>query len=123
MRLLVLGGTQFVGRAIVQSALDDGHTVTLLNRGITQPTGEELFGDDVEHLRGDRRTPGGLDALTGREWDAVCDVAGYLPSEVRASVAALQGKVKLYSFVSSISAYGDSNEERIAAFAVVSSRR
>ena len=116
MKLLVLGGTKFVGRALVHSALQDGHTVTLFNRGITSPTGLELFGDSVEHLTGDRRSPGGLSALEGRNWDAVVDVAGYLPSEVRASVAALQGKVKLYAFVSSISAYGDTTDERIAAF-------
>ncbi len=117
MRLLVLGGTQFVGRAVVHSALAEGHTVTLLNRGLTSPTGPQLFGDAVEHLTGDRRGgPDGLSALEGREWDVVVDVAGYLPSEVRASAAALRGKVKLYAFVSSISAYGDTTDERIVAF-------
>ena len=70
----------------------------------------------MEHLRGDRRADGGLSALAGRSWDAVVDVAGYLPSEVRASTAALKGKVKLYAFVSSISAYGDTTEERTAAY-------
>ncbi|HEX7173801.1 MAG TPA: NAD-dependent epimerase/dehydratase family protein, partial [Pyrinomonadaceae bacterium] len=67
MKLLILGGTLFLGRHIVESALRDGHEVTLFNRGQHNP---ELF-PEVEKLRGDR--DGGLDALRGRSWDAVID--------------------------------------------------
>eukprot|EP01051_Picozoa_sp_SAG22_P025054 SAG22_NODE_7238_length_758_cov_1.550835_1_plen_164_part_10 len=125
MRLLILGGTQFVGRALVEAALADGagggHQVSIFNRGTTQPTGKELFGDRVEHLAGDRRSPGGLAALETGEWDAVVDCAGYLASEVAASVAALKGRVRFYVFVSSVSAYtgvaGDGDEAAAANYA------
>jgi len=99
MRLLVLGGTKFLGRAIVQAALDRGHQVTLFNRGETNP---ELF-PDAEKLRGDRTAD--LSALEGREWDAVTDVAGYLPGVVRRSAEALRDSVRRYLFVSSVPAY------------------
>ena len=81
MRVLVLGGTNFVGRAIVEAAVAEGHTVTLTNRGHSQPTAAELFGDQVEHIAGDRF--GDLCELAGREWDVAIDVNGYLPVAVR----------------------------------------
>jgi 2'-hydroxyisoflavone reductase len=99
MRLLVLGGTKFLGRAVVESALDRGHEVTLFNRGRTNP---ELF-PDVERLVGDR--DGDLGALAGRVWDAVIDPSGYLPRHVRASAELLRGSARHYVFVSSISVY------------------
>ena len=98
MRVLVLGGTQFVGRHVVDAALEHGHDVTLFNRGRTRP---ELF-PAVEKLRGDR--DGGLDALRGRSFDAVVDTSGYVPRIVRETIDAL-GDVGHYTFVSSISAY------------------
>jgi 2'-hydroxyisoflavone reductase len=101
MKLLVLGGTKFLGRAIVEAALGRGHDVTLFTRGQTNP---ELF-PDVEHLRGDR--DGDLSALQGRSWDAVADTSGYVPRVVRASAELLAGAAKHYAFVSSISAYAD----------------
>jgi 2'-hydroxyisoflavone reductase len=101
MRVLVLGGTRFLGRALVDATLEQGHEPTLLNRGQTAP---ELF-PEVEKLRGDRSTD--LSALEGREWDAVLDVAAYMPDDVRRAVEALQGNVGRYVFVSSISAYAD----------------
>ncbi len=73
MRILVLGGTQFLGRHVVDAALARGHDVTLFNRGQTRP---ELF-PDVEKLRGDR--DGDLSALDGRAFDAVVDTSGYVP--------------------------------------------
>lgn len=84
MRLLVLGGTRFLGRAIVESALDAGHELTLFNRGLTNPG---LF-PEVEKIRGDRTAD--LSTLAGRDWDAVVDVATFLPRVVRLSVEALR---------------------------------
>jgi 2'-hydroxyisoflavone reductase len=101
MRALVLGGTRFLGRALVDALLEQGHEPTLFNRGQTQP---ELF-PEVERLRGDRSAD--LSALNGREWDIVLDVAAYFPHEVRRSVEALSGNVGRYVFVSSVSVYAD----------------
>jgi 2'-hydroxyisoflavone reductase len=99
VKLLVLGGTRFLGRAAVEAALARGHEVTLFNRGETNP---ELF-SEAEKLRGDRA--GDLSALGGREWDAVLDPSGYLPAVVRASAEALTDRAGHYLFISSVSAY------------------
>ena len=101
MKLLVLGGTKFLGRAAVEAALARGDEVTLFNRGGTNP---ELF-PEVEKLRGDR--DGDLSALEGREWDAVIDPSGYVPRVVRASAELLRGSVGHYVFVSSASVYAE----------------
>ena len=101
MRLLVLGGTKFLGRAVVADALANGHEVTLFNRGRTNP---DLF-PEVEHLRGDR--DGDLSALAGRRWDAVVDPSGYVPRVVRATAELLAPNVERYVFVSSLSVYAD----------------
>jgi 2'-hydroxyisoflavone reductase len=101
LRILILGGTQFLGVHITQLALARGHTVTLFNRGRTHP---ELF-PQVEKLRGDR--DGQLDALKGRSWDAVIDDSGYVPRHVRLSAELLAPMVHQYLYVSSISAYAD----------------
>jgi 2'-hydroxyisoflavone reductase len=98
MRVLVLGGTQFLGRHVVDAALERGHDVTLFNRGQTRP---ELF-PAAEKLRGDR--DGQLDALRGRDFDAVVDTSGYVPRIVRETIDAL-GTVGHYTFVSSVSVY------------------
>src|SRR5581483_619873 len=95
VRLLVLGGTQFLGRHVVETALARRHEVTLFNRGRTRPA---LF-PDAEHLVGDR--DGGLDALRGRDWDAVVDTSGYVPRVVRQSAELLEPSVGRYLFVSS----------------------
>jgi len=100
MRLLVLGGTQFLGRHVAELALRRGHDLTLFNRGETRP---ELF-PTAEKLRGDR--DGDLTALAGREFDAVVDTSGYVPRVVRQTLEALGG-VGHYTFVSSISVYGE----------------
>lgn len=100
MQLLVLGGTRFLGRHVVELALERGHDVTLFNRGETHP---ELF-PDAEKLRGDR--DGNLDALRSRSFDAVVDTSGYVPRIVRETIEAL-GEVGHYTFVSSISVYAD----------------
>ena len=101
MRLLVLGGTKFLGRHAVDAALADGHDVTIFTRGQTNP---ELF-PEVEHLQGDR--DGKLDALAGRSWDGVVDTSGYVPRIVRQSAELLRDAVQRYVFVSSISVYAD----------------
>ena len=99
MRILVLGGTKFLGRAIVEAALARGHAVTLFNRGETNP---ELF-PTAEKLRGDR--DGDLSALEGRSWDAVVDTSGYVPRVVRASAELLRDAVEFYVFISTRSVY------------------
>ncbi len=101
MRLLIIGGTRFLGRALTEDALSRGHEVTLFNRGQTNP---ELF-PKAERITGDR--DGGLDALAGRSWDAVIDTCGYFPRIVRASAEALADSVGTYVFISTISVYAD----------------
>lgn len=98
MRLLVLGGTVFLGRAIVAEALARGHEVTLFNRG-THPALE-----GVTSLRGDR-AGGELGALATGEWDSVIDTSGYVPRIVRASATLLAPRIGHYCFVSSVSVY------------------
>jgi 2'-hydroxyisoflavone reductase len=101
VKILILGGTRFLGRHLVETALAQGHEVTLFNRGSTNP---DLF-PQVEKLVGNR--DGGLDALTGRHWDVAVDTCGYVPRLVRASVAQLATSVEHYTFISSISVYAD----------------
>ena len=100
MKLLVIGGTRFLGRAIVDGALAAGHEVTLFNRGQSNP---DLYSGKVETLIGDR--DGGLDVLHGRSWNAVIDTCGYFPRLVRDSATLLADAVQQYVFVSSISVY------------------
>jgi 2'-hydroxyisoflavone reductase len=100
MRILVIGGSSFVGRHIVASALDRGHDVTLFNRGKTDP---DAF-PGAEHLVGDRN--GDLSALDGRSWDATVDVCAYVPRQVRRLLESLGDRAGHYTFVSTISVYG-----------------
>ena len=99
MKLLVLGGSLFAGRAVVEAALASGHEVALFNRGRTNPAFLE-----AEHLHGDRERD--LSALAGRSFDAVVDTSGYVPRLVRSSADVL-ASAGHYCFVSSISAYAD----------------
>src|SRR5690606_9552748 len=94
-RLLVIGGTAFVGRAVVEEALARGFKVTTFNRGQTNP---DLF-PQVEKRHGAR--DGGLDSLGDGEWDLVVDTCGYLPHVVVQSVALLAKRAGWYSFISS----------------------
>ena len=99
LKILILGGTGFIGPHMVREALRRGHEVSLFNRGRTNRT---LF-PDLELLIGDRDN--GLDALVGRKWDAVVDNSGYVPRHVADSAQLLSSAVSHYIFVSSVSAY------------------
>src|SRR5262245_42213646 len=104
MKILILGGTQFIGRHIVEVLLSAGHTVSILNRGKLH---DELPAQ-VERLRGDRDEGAqALQVLAGRTWDACVDVSGYTPRQVRPSAEMLCRNVKRYLFVSAVSVYGD----------------
>ncbi len=101
-RLLILGGTGFLGPHTVDAAKAAGWHVTVFNRGKTNP---EMFEEDpsVETLLGDR--DGDLESLKGKEWDAVIDNSGYVPRIVNDSATLLKDHVGQYVFISSISAY------------------
>lgn len=101
LRVLILGGTGFIGPHQVRYALARGHTVTLFNRGRTNP---HLF-PEVEKLVGDR--DGNLEALGGRRWDVVMDNSGFEPRIVRDSAELLADSVGRYLFVSTQSVYAD----------------
>lgn len=101
MKLLILGGTRFLGRHVVDSALARGHAVTTFTRG----EHDDVLPAGVERLNGDR--DGNLAALSGRRWDAVIDTSGYLPRVVRPGVELLAGAAGRYAFISTISVYPD----------------
>jgi 2'-hydroxyisoflavone reductase len=105
LRILVLGGTGFLGPHFVEAARAKGHALTLFNRGKSNPTrfsGEEF--KDIEQLRGDRKTD--MTALEGeRRWDAVLDTSAYIPADVTRSAKLLAPRVGQYLIVSSISVY------------------
>jgi 2'-hydroxyisoflavone reductase len=99
VKLLTIGGTRFSGRAFTGMALEHGHEVTVFHRG----TGEDPW-PDAEHIHADRAA--GFDALAGRPFDAVVDLCGYVPRELRASTAVFRDAGR-YVFVSSLSAHRD----------------
>lgn len=101
MRLLVLGGTGFVGRAVVDASRARGDEVTVLNRGLRPPV------PGVTALVGDRTAGAGLAALAGGTWDRVVDTWSGAPRVVRAAAAALTGRAEHYTYVSSRSVYAD----------------
>lgn len=105
LRILVLGGTGFLGPHFVQSALARGHTLTLFHRG---RTGAEMF-PGTEHLKGDRET-GDLESLKGREFDVVVDNSGYVPKHVEDTASMFAATCKQYLFVSTVSVYEDPKE-------------
>lgn len=135
LRILILGGTGFVGPACTESALARGHAVTLFNSGRTEerrretgrpsvvPSGVEvLYGNrDPNKTAADRKTDGkqgaakdpnspkGLSQLAGKKWDAVIDTSGFFPRMVKASAELLAPNVKQYVFISSISVYKDTS--------------
>ena len=101
MKILVIGGTRFVGRHFVTAAQARGHELTLFNRG----KHDAAAFADVETIQGDRHSE--LHKLAGRRWDVVVDTCGLLPRAVKASAEALRDAVDLYVFVSSQSVYAD----------------
>ncbi len=114
LKLLILGGTGFLGPHTVQAAVERGHQVTLFNRGRTNA---HLF-PTLEKLRGNR--DGDLRALEKRRWDAVIDSSGHLPRLVGDSARLLAPNVKQYLFVSSISVYADLSQAGITEQSPVS---
>jgi 2'-hydroxyisoflavone reductase len=108
-KILVLGGTGYLGPATIDAALARGHEVSMFNRGRTRPG---LF-PNVEHLNGDRdpNKDEGLKALQNRKWDAIIDNSGYFPRLVSASAKLLAPNAGQYIFISSISAYADNEKE------------
>ncbi len=100
MKLLVLGGTRFVGRHAVQEAIGRGHDVTLFNRGVTAP---DLFSGKATQVLGDRDQS--LQSLESGTWDAVLDFCGYRPAQLRASCQFLKSRVGRYAFISTLSVY------------------
>lgn len=100
MKILILGGTKFLGRHLVDAALKRDHEITLFNRG-------RKYADDppqtVEQIHGDRNSD--LERLAGRSWDVCIDTCGFLPQTVEASAEFLRERVGQYVFISSISAY------------------
>ena len=110
MKVLVLGGTRFVGRHIVESLLARGHQLTVFNRGQSH----DDLPPSVERLRGDR--DGGaaaLHVLDGRRWDACIDVSGYTPRQVRPSAERLCSRGTHYVYVSAVMTYGDAQERPV----------
>lgn len=114
LKILVLGGTGFLGPHFVEAARVRGHTLTLFNRGKTNPG---RFGGkgyrDIEQLKGDRKTD--LAALEGkRRWDAVLDTSAYIPADVTRSAALLASRVKHYLLISTISVHAKSGRPAFA---------
>jgi len=109
LRILVLGGTRFLGPHMAEYALARGHTLTFFNRGKTNAG----VLPDIERIQGDRN--GQLDGLKGRSWDAVIDTSGYVPRHVRLSAELLHLQVPHYLFISTVSVYASfasANDER-----------
>lgn len=101
MDILIIGGTRFLGRTLVEVARASGHRLTLFNRGRSNP---DLF-PEFEVVIGDRDHD--LARLAGRSWDVAIDTCGYIPRQVQQSAKALEGSVERYIFISSISVYAD----------------
>jgi 2'-hydroxyisoflavone reductase len=101
MRILFIGGTRFVGRAMAAAAIHAGHDVTLLHRG---HSGDDLFAE-ATHLHADRN--GDLSVMATGDWDATIDVSAYLPRQVEALAAALAGRGGHHVYVSTVSVYRD----------------
>jgi len=106
LKILILGGTRFIGLHMTALALERGHTLTFFNRGKTKTDRYP----EVERIKGDRN--GEIDGLKNREWDAVIDNSGYVPRHVRLSAELLAPKVEQYVFISSISVYPDFSTPR-----------
>lgn len=102
MHILIIGGRQFLGRAIIDSALAKGHSVTIFNRGKTNP---DFLPEHVNIIIGDRSTD--LHLLDELQYDCVIDTCGYIPNIVEQSAVYFAGKVQTYCFISTLSVYSD----------------
>ncbi|MBT2756690.1 NAD-dependent epimerase/dehydratase family protein [Mesobacillus foraminis] len=100
MKVLILGGTRFLGRALTEEGLKRGHELTLFNRG----TNTGVF-PDVEQLNGNRDSD--VSILQNRKWEAVIDTCGFAPHHIKKMVAALGDHIEHYTYISSISVYND----------------
>lgn len=100
MKILILGGTRFLGKALVEEALKRGHEITLFNRG----NHKEAF-PEVEQLIGDRDSD--VSVLKGRKWDVVMDTCGFVPHQIKNIASVLGNSVPHYTYISSISVYND----------------
>jgi len=101
LRILILGGTRFIGLHMTALALQRGHNVTFFNRGKTKA---DRF-PEIERIKGDRN--GEIEGLRNRAWDVVIDNSGYVPRHVKLSAELLAPNVRQYVFTSSISVYPD----------------
>jgi 2'-hydroxyisoflavone reductase len=106
LRILILGGTRFIGLHMTSLALERGHTLTFFNRGKTHT---DKF-PEIERIKGDRN--GEIDGLKDRDWDVVIDNSGYVPRHARATAELLAPRVRQYIFTSSISVYPSFAEPR-----------
>jgi 2'-hydroxyisoflavone reductase len=110
VKILILGGTRFVGRLIAETAINRGHVVTTFNRG---RTGSDTAG--AQAVRGDREdTADLLRLVSGHEWDAVVDTSGYVPAVVGNAARALSGRASMYVFLSTVSVYPDWPQEAVS---------
>ncbi|WP_370223238.1 SDR family oxidoreductase [Cytobacillus sp.] len=100
MKVLILGGTRFLGKALAEEGLKRGHDITLFNRG----NNKEAF-SEVEQLAGDR--DGDVSQLKNRKWDAVMDTCGFAPHQINKIAAVLGDSIEHYTYISSISVYKD----------------
>ncbi|WP_026906848.1 NAD-dependent epimerase/dehydratase family protein [Paucisalibacillus globulus] len=100
MKVLILGGTRFLGKALVEEGLKRGHEITLFNRG----TNKEAF-SGVEQLIGDR--DGDVSQLENRKWDVVMDTCGFAPHQINKIAAVIGTSIEHYTYISSISVYKD----------------
>lgn len=113
MKLLILGGTKFLGRALTEAALASGHEVTLFHRGLHDA---DVF-PQAQHILGDRNVD--LALLQSGEWDAVIDTSGYQPEAVDAAAKQLKERIKHYTFISSVSVYDDLRQVNLSESAPV----
>lgn len=100
MKVLIVGGTLFLGKALVEEAWKRGHEVTLFNRG----NHKEVF-PEVEQLIGDRDSD--VSVLKGRKWDVVMDTCGFAPHQIKNIASVLGNSIPHYTYISSISVYND----------------
>ncbi|WP_433742518.1 SDR family oxidoreductase [Falsibacillus pallidus] len=107
MKILIIGGTKFAGRAIVEEAVKKGFDVTLFNRG---KTNDAIF-PELPLIKGDRQNEADLAKLSGQKWDAVIDTCGYQPKDAALSSAMLKGSCSVYVFISTISVYKGAFQE------------